>query len=152
MKQIFFAQKALIVKDNRLLMIRKSKDEHPNPLKWDVPGGRIEYGEEINDSLVREIYEETGLRAIIGRPYYLRQWFIARESLEMQVIGVYRACACYDAIMTNANSTETEQIELIEWIPLDKVLELDLMPGMAEVMKEFIKDFKIGKLEFPILS
>jgi ADP-ribose pyrophosphatase YjhB (NUDIX family) len=40
-----FAQKAFIVKENRLLMVKKSKDDPKNPNKWEVPGGRMEFGE-----------------------------------------------------------------------------------------------------------
>ena len=157
MKQIFFAQKALIVKDNKLLMVRKSKHERPNPLRWDVPGGRMDYGEEIDDSLVREIYEEVGIKANIGKPYYLGQWFVTRpskdgsgEPLEMQIVAVYRACSTAATQFDNSKNTDSDEIELIEWVPINEdMLKLNLMKAMVPTIKEFIKDFQAGKIEFP---
>ena len=157
MKQIFFAQKALIVKDNKLLMIRKSKNERPNPLRWDVPGGRMDYGEEINDSLQREVYEEIGIDAKVGRPYYLGQWFVTRppkaegiEPLEMQIVAVYRACSTSSTKFNTDNNTDNDEVELIQWVPIDEdMLKLDLMQGMIPTIKEFIQDFRAGKIEFP---
>ncbi|PIN78605.1 hypothetical protein COV16_05765 [Candidatus Woesearchaeota archaeon CG10_big_fil_rev_8_21_14_0_10_34_8] len=53
--------KAIIQQDNKiLLMKRSSKYEHLEDA-WDVPGGRINFGEEPLEGLKREIQEETGL-------------------------------------------------------------------------------------------
>lgn len=154
MKKLFFAQKALIVRNNKLLMVRKSKNEHPNPLKWDVPGGRMEWGEGIDESLSREIYEEAGIKAMLGKPYYMKEWFVNRPQqdnsiLEMQIIAVYRVCSTLDEAITNKRATEEEQIEVVEWIHIDEILNLDLMPALAEIINDFIYDFKTGKIEFP---
>jgi len=50
---------AVIVHDGRVALIRRGKE----PLKgrWVVPGGTVEWGEGLEDALVREIQEETGL-------------------------------------------------------------------------------------------
>jgi len=159
MKQIFFAQKALIVKDGKLLMIRKSKNEQPNPLRWDVPGGRMDYGEEIDGSLEREVYEEVGVKAKIGKPYCLGQWFVTRpsknndgEPLEMQIVAVYRFCSIKDTKFSTDNNTNSDDIELVEWVPIDdNMLKLDLMAAMIPTIKQLIQDFNAGKLEFSVL-
>src|SRR5437762_8381547 len=55
----FFAQKAFIWNHGRLLLVRKS-DEDPNqPGRWEVPGGRMEFGEEVDEHLIREVNEEV---------------------------------------------------------------------------------------------
>ena len=42
-----------------LLLGRRGKE--PNLGKWVMPGGKIEWGETIDEAVVREVYEETGL-------------------------------------------------------------------------------------------
>ncbi|MCY8402546.1 NUDIX hydrolase [Bacillus sonorensis] len=48
-----------IFSDDKVLIIRENKPASVN--KWNFPGGRIEYGEDILYSARREVKEETGL-------------------------------------------------------------------------------------------
>ena len=40
-----FAQKAFVVHNGALLMVRKSSGDPHNPGRWEVPGGRMSFGE-----------------------------------------------------------------------------------------------------------
>ena len=55
--------------EGRLLLVRRAND--PGRGRWSVPGGRVEPGEDDAAALVREMFEETGLRvepgALVGR-------------------------------------------------------------------------------------
>jgi 8-oxo-dGTP diphosphatase len=55
----------LIVRGDTLLICQRTRHQ-PMPLKWEFPGGKIEYGEQPRDALVRELDEELGIRATIG--------------------------------------------------------------------------------------
>lgn len=51
-----------IEKDNKYLMLhRDKKDKDLNAQKWIGVGGKFEPGETVEECLVREVYEETGL-------------------------------------------------------------------------------------------
>ncbi len=49
-------------RDDRVLMLYRHKE--PNLGLWVAPGGKIEPGESPRACAIRELYEETGLRAI----------------------------------------------------------------------------------------
>ncbi|MBI2607675.1 MAG: NUDIX domain-containing protein [Candidatus Doudnabacteria bacterium] len=53
--------KAFIVEDGKLLMIRRRKDDPHNANQWDLPGGRVDLGEDPRTGLVRETKAETNL-------------------------------------------------------------------------------------------
>ena len=56
---------ALIVRGDTLLVCQRTRHQ-PMPLKWEFPGGKIEYGEQPRDALIRELDEELGIRATVG--------------------------------------------------------------------------------------
>ncbi len=56
--------KAIILnkKTGHFLVLRRNSGAYENAEKeWDIPGGRIDFGEEPIDGLMREIYEEVGV-------------------------------------------------------------------------------------------
>ncbi len=59
---------AVVVHDGRVLLIRRGKE--PLRGRWLPPGGTVEWGETLEDALVREVQEETGLtvrpREVVG--------------------------------------------------------------------------------------
>lgn len=61
---------ALILRENAdgtEVFICQRKPDQPMSLKWEFPGGKIEPGEEPEEALVRELNEELGISATIGR-------------------------------------------------------------------------------------
>ena len=57
---------ALIVRGDELLVCQRTKHQSM-PLKWEFPGGKVEPGEKPEDALHRELEEELGIKATIGR-------------------------------------------------------------------------------------
>ena len=61
------AAKAIVRgKDGRMLLIKRARDAGTDPGRWDLPGGKMDYGETLRDALVREVREETGLTVKVG--------------------------------------------------------------------------------------
>lgn len=64
------AVKGVVVHNGRMLIIRRSLSANIGAGIWELPGGKLEFGEHLTDALAREIQEETGLSADIGRLLY----------------------------------------------------------------------------------
>ena len=57
---------AAIVRDGRLLLVKRKRP--PEAGCWNLPGGKVDFGERVEDAIVREIAEETGLKIALLRP------------------------------------------------------------------------------------
>jgi 8-oxo-dGTP diphosphatase len=57
---------AVVIDGTRILLTRISPAGYPAGT-WTLPGGGVDHGESPHDAVVRELYEETGLRALSSR-------------------------------------------------------------------------------------
>jgi 8-oxo-dGTP pyrophosphatase MutT (NUDIX family) len=117
-------------KDELLMIFRRGK--------WDLPKGKLDDGESIEDCAVREVIEETGLTTVIrgdliGITYhqYFDQWI--KEEV-IKETHWYRMHAPGDQQLIP--QTE-EDIELIKWVA-GKELE-DCLSDSYDTIVEIVK-------------
>jgi 8-oxo-dGTP diphosphatase len=71
---MIIASSAQIIRDKKILLIRRSDYTNHFPGHWTCPGGRAEPGESPEENVIREVKEEVGLdftpQEIIGRGRY----------------------------------------------------------------------------------
>ena len=142
--QVCFAQKALIEDDGRLLLIQKSDGDPNQPGKWEIPGGRLEFGEDIDDHLMREVREEVGLEVLPGAPFYVWQWRLTRHRQEsgpvaMQIVAVARYCKLKGGTPSLSANVSDDYLKTWAWVPLDEVLSYDLIENMRPVIHAYLE-------------
>ena len=92
------------------------------------PGGHVEPGEAFTDSVVREVFEETGLTIENPQLCGLKQ-FQTREG-ERYVVFLYRADRYHGTLRS---SREGE----VFWIPREKLPEYPLVPDFPDMVRVF---------------
>ncbi len=125
--------RGIIINDGKLLTVRHFGDTSYSAL----PGGRLEWGEDIKESLRREIVEELGVEPKIGRLLYVHNFIDRRDfhSIEFlfEITNGDKYIECEKLARTHAH-----ELADIAW--LDPVNTANLRPlSVAE-------DFKAGKL------
>jgi ADP-ribose pyrophosphatase YjhB (NUDIX family) len=69
-KKIIIRCRGIILHDNKLLVVRHAPDAE----YFTLPGGHLEWGETVLDTIKREIFEELGIQPIIGRLLYVNNY------------------------------------------------------------------------------
>ncbi len=80
---------AIVVRGDRVLAMRRSATKDAGPGLWETLSGRVEPDEALEDAVLREIAEETGLRVRLWpRPV---DAYVARRLDRPMCVVVYRA-------------------------------------------------------------
>jgi ADP-ribose pyrophosphatase YjhB (NUDIX family) len=116
---------AVVVRDGDLLMIRRGHG--PAGGTWSLPGGRIEHGETAAEAVVREVAEETGIEVLCGS---FLGWAEIIEGESHVVVLDFEATALGGTLAAGDDAMEAA------WVPLDRVADLRLSPGLAEFLAD----------------
>jgi 8-oxo-dGTP diphosphatase len=117
---------AICVLDGSLLLVRRGHG--PAAGEWSVPGGRVEGGESLAEAVVREVREETGLECVCGG---LLGW-VERQHADHHFVILDFEATVLAADPPTAGDDATEAA----WVPLDEVLGLRLVDGLAEFLAD----------------
>ncbi len=105
----------VIVKDGKILLVQESWEKVRG--KWNLPAGKVDMGETIEQAAVREAKEETGLDVQLKKHV-----FTLHQSIEDSVLHSYLA-----EIKSGEIKFDPEEILDVKWFEIDEVINnLDL--------------------------
>lgn len=108
--------KAVVLNDdNEMLVLKRAKNVKFSPGKYDLIGGHIEEKENLKDSILREIKEESGLDCVFGEIIDVVEF--PEDSLQFKEEKRGIRCICYSDSKEVKLSHEHESYE---WVPLEK--------------------------------
>ncbi len=112
------------MRDGKLLMVQRNQE--PGKGLWSVPGGRLERGEYLQQAVVREVQEETGLAVevgdllgileVVGDPHYVILDFEATPRAEIE-------------------PRPGDDVAAVRWVALEDVARLDCTPRFVETLR-----------------
>lgn len=113
--------------DHYLMLHRVKKDNDLNKDKWIGIGGHFEEGESPDECLLREVYEETGLK--------LTQWqkrgiitFVSNE-WPTEYMFLYTSSEYVDAGEVNSGKLKDCDEGVLEWVKKEDVYNLPIWEG-----------------------
>jgi 8-oxo-dGTP pyrophosphatase MutT (NUDIX family) len=127
--------------DGAILLLKRSASATWEPGKWNLPGGEAEKGESDGNCARREAQEEIGIQ--VGKQSYLTT-----------IRGSQREMAFFHTTDWSGNPALHKTAGVMEnsafaWVPKDKALSWDLVPGLAGVLKRVLADAKTDKSQAP---
>lgn len=130
MPQPRLAARAVVVHDDRLLLVNAWADQ-TNDL-WCAPGGGVERGASLPDTLKRELWEECGLRVQVGAPCLINE-FADPASGFHQVEVFFRATVTDATLDPNWQDPEAV-VNRRRWVTRDQIAALRVKPDrLAQV-------------------
>ena len=142
MEKLFFAQKAFIVKDHQLLLIKKSNFARFCAGMWEVPGGRMEPNENVKQHLAREVFEEVGISVNAIEPFFVWDWSLnIDEETIHHIVAVAIYCYPESDSVSISNQALNDDIECYKWVNFKDLKNYSFIPNMMPVIDEFIRRY-----------
>ena len=116
------AAKAFIVQDGKLFMTKRRANDRHKPNAWDIPGGRLELGEDPFEGLKREAKEEANLNIEILMPLSVHHF--VRDDGQKITLTIY---LCN---MLASDIKLSEEHQEYKWMDLEK--NIDQIPKFFE--------------------
>ena len=117
MSDVFAAMKALIVREGKFLALEL---EVGRKRVWDLPGGKVEHGEEPMQTIVREVWDETSLKIEAKEPVGV--YHFMRISDGNQVVNTVFRCDAGTSKPVLPHK-ENEHIAQLKWFSKDEFLK-----------------------------
>jgi len=121
----------VVVKDGKILILQRHKDEDVYPNMWELPSGKREPLEPSETSLIREVREETGLDVKIIIPFSVFDYQIEkpdeiRDSTQINFL----------VTPVSNNVVLSEEHQAFAWITKDEIDQYELTEATKGVIKK----------------
>lgn len=116
---------------NLLLLQRSEPLPDGTGIKWDIPGGRIDPSESLQDALKREVSEEIGLH-LTATPKLLKAQDVFIPDIELHVVRL-----TYMITMSGEVTLSSEH-QRHKWVSAREGLALNIDPYLHEMLEELV--------------
>jgi len=121
-----------IIKNNKILIVQRHKDENIFPNMWELPSGKREFLEPSEHSLLREIKEETGIDVEIIMPFSVFDYEIEKENEikdSTQITFLVKPTNSFEVKLSSEHQD-------FRWIDKNKINDYNLTEKTKNVIKD----------------
>lgn len=131
---------AIIIEDNKVLFATNEKEDY-----YYSVGGGVHIGETVEEAVVREVYEETGIHYEVDRLVFIHENFFngdgSLQGKECHELAFYFLMKSRGTQELNSNSYTQGVKETLHWIPLN---ELEKYRAYPTFFSEKLKKLQEG--------
>jgi 8-oxo-dGTP diphosphatase len=133
-KKQFCIVKGIVKKDNKFLFIQRNRPwDEKTHLKWEFPGGKVDFKETPTDAVCREVFEETGF--IVDSPKLLPHVHSYVWEYDERISHVIVLSYLCNFVGGNI-STSDKNTNQVRWLSKKEIKSLSCIPGTNEILNE----------------
>lgn len=118
--------------DDKILIVKRSDIDDFLPGYWELPGGGMEYGEQPDEAIQREIYEECGLTISNPQPFVVTSYVgyenTPREKQYIEIFYMGDHTAGEDVTISFEHSD-------YQWVDVDGVSDIYMTDYIKDIFK-----------------
>lgn len=139
-EQLHIAHKAVVIKDNCLLVVKYRDDEEVDVRirgKFGFPGGKVPKNRAVK-AFTQRVFEETGIRIKPGLTF-AKTTFKYKRNTESHLVDAYIQQAKYlTGSLKLPKKKDEHDLERAYWIPMQSVRPEDFTPEESMVAKQVL--------------
>lgn len=122
--------KAIIIQDGQLLVIQKKDGEADYCV---LPGGGQKKGENLHETLKREIAEEIGANIQVGKLLHVREYVsenhgFAQPDRKFRQVEFFFECELLGEYQPNNGALPDTRQEMVRWVELENLENVNFYP------------------------
>lgn len=118
---------AVIEQENTVLIAQRKPGSHL-ALKWEFPGGKLEWGEDPRDGLKREIREELGIEIEVGDVVEV----VSHTYEDRQIVLIAYKCRYV------RGTVQMLDVHDVRWVQPEELRTVDLSPADVPIVDKLL--------------
>ena len=108
--------------------------------RWCLPKGQVEKGEELQETALREVKEETGLDGeVVAKIGDISYWFTGKDKKNTDTVKVFKRVYFYLIHYLGGDVSQHDQeVEEVCWLPISEAVQRLSYPTERQTMSKAI--------------
>ncbi|MFB6246514.1 MAG: NUDIX hydrolase [Candidatus Pacearchaeota archaeon] len=124
---------AIVTKNSKVLLTKRSRKMPLEGGKWCLPGGHIEVGEKAEDSIKREVEEETGFKAEKAE-FLFYQDEISKTLKRHNIVLVFK-------VEVSGKRDTNWEVSQMKWFPKKEIQGVNLAFRHKQILERYFEEF-----------